>query len=209
MGRAVSVTQLMTKKRHLLPFEGAWLDSFGTPELGGSWLIHGDSGGGKTRLALQLCKYLTKFGRVAYNSMEEGDSESMRLAFAEVGMEEVKRRIVLLDNEPIAELRERLRKRKSADIVVIDSVQYSGMSYAEYKELRGEFRSKLLIIVSHAKGRLPDGKVAEKIRFDSFVKIYVAGYTAFVTSRYKTGTPVPFVIWKEEAEKCWGDKIKQ
>jgi len=124
MARAISVNQLLTKRRKLMAFEGEWLDCIGMPELSGSWFIYGNSGNGKTTFVLQLCKYLSKFGRVAYNSMEEGDSESMRLAFMRTGMEACKRRIVLLDNEPLNELMERLRKHKSQKIIVIDSIKY-------------------------------------------------------------------------------------
>ncbi len=39
----------------------------------------------QTRFALQLGKYLTHFGRVAYNSLEEGASVAMRTAFWKPG----------------------------------------------------------------------------------------------------------------------------
>ena len=199
MGRAVSVNQLLRKKRNLLPFDGIWLECFGNPELTGSWFIYGNSGNGKTSFVLQLCKYLTKFGRVAYNSMEEGDSESMRLAFMRSGMEECARRIVLLDNESIPELKVRLKKHKSQKIIVIDSVQYSGMTYLEYKELRNEFRDVLFIIISHAEGRNPADRRATSIRYDASVKIFVEGYKAYITSRYRAGDIKEYVIWDKAA----------
>lgn len=59
------------KVRHI-PFEGKWRDAFDLPERKGVWLIWGNSANGKTTFAMQLCKYLCQFGRVAYNSMEEG-----------------------------------------------------------------------------------------------------------------------------------------
>jgi hypothetical protein len=202
MARAISVSQVLSKKRKLMEFEGAFYDSFGRPEMAGSWIVWGGSGSGKTTFVMLLCKYLTKFARVCYNSMEEGDSESIKLAFQRVGMEEVKRRLILLDNEPMHELKDRLRKHKAPGIVVIDSIQYSGMSYAEYKAMRDEFKSTLFIIISHAEGKEPSNKVAKAVRYDSFVKIRVEGYKAFTTSRYGGGEP--FVIWKEGAEKYHG-----
>jgi hypothetical protein len=196
--RAVSVHQLLNQNFKVLEFDEEWLESFGEPELTGSWLIWGNSGNGKTRFALQLAKYLTTFGRkVAYNSMEEGASVSMRRAFAECGMQEVSRRIVLLDNESMVDLEERLSKRKSPDVVIIDSVQYSGMTYADYKRFRDKFRNKLFILISHAEGKHPEGRVARSIRFDAYIKIWVEGYRAFPMSRYGGGEP--YVIWEEGA----------
>ncbi len=188
-----------------LPFEGDWYEAIGKPEISGAWLIWGDSGNGKTRFALQLCKYLAQFCRVAYNSMEEGASKSMKKAFREVGMNEVRRNVILLDNEPISELKERLRKRRSPDVVVIDSVQYTGMSYRDYTALRAEFRNKLFILISHADGKNPAGRTAKSIRYDAFVKIRIEGYRAFALSRYGGGEP--FTIWEAGAKAYFSENL--
>lgn len=205
--RAISVTQLYTKKRNLLKTDGEWKALFGEPELTGAWLIWGESGSGKTTFVAKLAKYMTKFGRVAYDSLEEGDSESMKMAFIRVGMDEVKRKLILLPDESIEDLKIRLRQHKAPQIVIIDSLQYSGMSYNDYKELRREFKNVLFIIISHAEGKNPDGKVAKKIRYDAFVKIRVEGYKAFAVSRY--GSKEPMVVWQEGADKFHGmDALK-
>lgn len=188
-----------------LPFEGEWRNLVGLPELTGSWLIWGASGNGKTRFALQLCKEFARYCRVAYNSMEEGASKSMKKAFHEVGMGERRRRVILLDNEPISELKERLRMRRSPDVVVIDSVQYTGMTYRDYVQLRSEFRNKLFILISHADGKNPAGRTAKSIRFDAFVKIWVEGYKAFALSRYGGGEA--YTIWKAGADKYYNEDI--
>ncbi len=185
-----------------MAFTDEYLMSFGTPEMLGAWIIWGGSGSGKTTFVMMLCKYLTKFGRVAYNSMEEGDSESIKLAFLRVDMKAVRKRIIFLPNEPMDELKDRLRKHKAPEIIVLDSIQYSGMSYKDYKDLRNEFPNTLFLIISHAEGKEPSGKVAKSIRYDAFVKIRVDGYRAFVTSRYGGG--VPFDVWKEKAEEFHG-----
>lgn len=195
------MTELYTKKRKLLAFEGEWLEHIGQPEPSKSWLIWGDSSNGKTTYVLKLAKYLSRFGKVLYNSMEEGDSESMKNAFKRVGMEEVSRRVMLLDNEPIDELDERLSKKKAPRIVIIDTVQYAELTFKRYKELKEKHPNVLWIYVSHEDGKLPDGKVANKIRRDAMVKVRVEGFKAFPTSRY--GGLEPFVIWAEGADKYW------
>lgn len=201
--RAVSVSQLMATKYNEMDFINEWYLSFGKPELTGSWLIWGNSGNGKTRFALQLAKYLTQFGKVAFNSLEQGASLSMRSAFVEVGMEEVKRHIILLDKEPMPQLTERLEKPRSADIIIIDSLQYTRLRYDDYIKLCDRFRHKLFILISHADGKEPAGRVAKSIRFDSNIKIRVEGYKAFPVSRYGGGEP--YTIWHDGADEYWGN----
>ncbi len=194
--RALTAKDVMNYKPHLLDFDGRWLDLIGKPELTGTWLIWGNSANGKTRFALQLAKYMSKFARVAYNSLEEGLSQSMKAAISDVGMMDAKG-FLLLDKEPINELAERLRKRKSPDVIIIDSLQYTGMNYSDYKKLKDEFRNKLFIFVSHADGREPKGQVGKSIRYDAFVKIIVAGYMAKAESRYGGDKDSQYVVWQK------------
>lgn len=182
-----------------IALEGIWLESIGCPELTGCWIIWGLSTNGKTRYALQLARHLAKFCKVAYNSLEEGLSKSMQDALIDVGMDNVSKNFKLLDKEPMNELAERLRRRKSPDVIFIDSLQYTGMTYADYKQLRAEFRNKLFIFISHADGKEPKGNVGKSIRYDAFVKIPVIGYEAVPQSRFGGGKP--HVIW----QKGWDD----
>lgn len=201
--RAIPVNQLLNTKFRGLPFEGEWLESFGHPELTGSWLVWGNSGNGKTRFALQLAKYLTGFCKVAYNSLEEGVSLSLRTAIEQVNFNGSGRNLVLLDKEPIPELIARLEKPRSPEVIIIDSVQYTGLKYQEYKKLRDRFRRKLFILVSHAEGKMPEGRVAKSIRFDAMVKIWIEGYRAWPVSRYGGGQP--YTIWEEGAAKYYNN----
>ena len=175
MRRALTVRDIREYRPRTLPFEGDWQASIGTPELTGTWLVWGASANGKTRFALQLARYLSRFVRVAYDSLEEGLSLSMQRAIAEVGMADAKRNFVLLDKEPLPDLARRLSRQRSPQAVVIDSLQYTGLTYAGYRELRDRFRGKLFVFISHADGREPKGNVARSIRYDAFVKVYVEG----------------------------------
>jgi len=203
MSRAVSVSQLYNANHYPMSFSEQWFNLMGNPQRTGSIIIWGNSGNGKTRFALQLAKYLCEFGRVGYNALEEGASLSMKKAFIETGMQDVKRKIVLLDKEPIVDLFTRLEKRKSPDFIFIDSLQYSGMNYKQYQALVNEFRTKLFVLVSHADGKHPAGRVAKSIRFDANVKIYVEGYRAYAASRYG-GTGEPYTIWDKGAIDYYG-----
>lgn len=196
--KAISMHQLFTTKIRSLEFSGSWLDAIGSPEPSGTFLIWGNPKNGKTRFALQLAKYLATLGlRVAYDSLEEGVSKSMRDAIMDCNLQEVSRRFVLLDKEPVMDLLDRLARKKSPDVVVIDSIQYSGLSYASYKAMKDHFRRKLFILVSHAEGIKPAGRVASAIRYDANVAIWVEGYTAYAAGRYGGGEPL--TIWPEGA----------
>lgn len=104
------------------------------------WLIWGDSGSGKTTFTLQLCKYLAGFGRVAYDSLEQGLSLSLQRAWERVDMAEAGSNIILLNKEELPELRARLSKRKSPEIVVIDSLQYlDPFTWRLFKALKKDY----------------------------------------------------------------------
>jgi len=206
--RALSVDEILKYKPEVLDFTGRWYDSFGKPELSGCWLIYGGSGNGKTRFVLQLCKYLTRFGKVTYDSLEEGLSKSFQTGIIAVNMIETGGKFTLLDKEPIPELIERLKKRKSADIVAIDSVQYSGLNKDSAKKLVDMFPKKLFLFISHSEGRVPAGRTANAIKFHANVKLFIEGYMIqHPVSRYAEGICKPFTIWEEGANKYWSENI--
>lgn len=212
MGRAISNKNVLTAKFEVAEFDGAFLASFGKPELRGSWIVYGGSGSGKTTFLMQLCKYLTRFRRVAYNSLEQGLSLSLQKAWERVRMDEAGSRIILLNKESLKDLRVRLSKKQSPDVVVIDSVHYwFGLKVADAMKLKDDFPNKLFIFVSHEKRGQPDGVVAEKIRYDSEIKMRVEGYKVFVTTRYEVAERgeggADFVIWEQGAQEYWVNKM--
>lgn len=188
-----------------IPFEGDWYQAFSTPERTGVWFVWGGSGNGKSSFVMQLCKELCKYGKVAYNSLEEGSSLSVKNALERVNMQEVNRRFSLLDCEPIEVMSQRLIKRKQADFVVIDSFQYSQLTYKAYIKLKEKHKNKLLIFVSHAEGKQPSGRAAKSVMYDAALKIYVEGYKALSKGRYIGPNGGFYVIWREGVEKYWGD----
>ena len=205
--RAISAAALARKKFIEMPLEGNWQRLIGCPERTGSWFVFGESGQGKTSFLMMLAKELTRFGKVAYNSLEEGARSSMQELLADVNMKAVGNRFVLLDREPIDELNQRLLKQRSSDIIIIDSVQYSFLDTRGYKRLIDAHPRKLFIFNSHAEGKRPIGRTARSIEFDADVKIHVEGFKAFCRSRHSRGiVPAPFVIWEAGAANYWNEK---
>jgi hypothetical protein len=204
LSKAISVKELYDTKYKELAFEGEWEEHMGRPEHTGSIFVWGRSGHRKTTYVAMFAKYLTNFGRVAYDSLEEGKSKSMREAFKRARMEEVAGKIILLNKEPIAQLRERLMKHKAPNIVVIDSVQVARMKYEDYRNLIDHFPKVLFILVSKAKGKEPRGNAAEEMRYDSNVTVYVEGGRAFIDkSRYGGGKYID--VDPEKAAKYWAE----
>lgn len=203
--RAISIDQIYKMKFKTMNLKGEFAGAFGAPEMSGSWLIWGNSSNGKTRLCMQLAKHLSEFGKVAYNTLEEGARMSFQNAVIENRMQECKRgKFVILDGEKYEELVERLGRRNSPDIIIIDSIQYFGIDLRKYKKLRTMFPKKLFIYVSHAQGIHPKGNLAISVRYDADLKIRVEGFKAFPTGRLNGGGN-EFVIWENGARNYWAE----
>lgn len=204
MKRAYSVKNVMSASFRTVGTEGRWRECIGDPEFGGSWLVYGPPKNGKTSFAMMLARYLAESRRVAYDSVEEGLSLSIRAALDRSGMDGAGRRFVVLDKEGAEELAERLSRRCSPDVVIVDSIQFLGLKWSEYKMLKERFPHKLFIYVSHIEGTVPEGSVARRIWRDSNVYFRVEGFRAFPTGRYGGGATID--IDETLAKEYWGLK---
>ena len=206
MARALSVKDVLSMKKAVLPFEGKWADAFGQPERTGIWFVRGNSGNGKTSFVMQMCKELCKYGRVVYDSLEEGDSLTVQESFIRHGITAANRRLQLLNCEPLPELSKRMTGRKSPDFYVVDSFRYAQTGYREYIKFKEAHRDKLVIFTSHADGRNPEGRAARSVMYDSTLKVWVEGYRAFSKGRF-IGATGEFVVWGGGAAKYFGKSL--
>ena len=210
MAKAISNRNVLNAKFKVSDFTGKWLASFGKPELCGSWIIYGKSGSGKTSFALELCKYLSGFKKSAYDTMEQGLSLSFQKAWQRAEMHEAGNNVVVLNKEGIKELKERLKKKKSADIIIIDSlICLVGFTRRDYLKLLEEFPTKLFIFLCHEKNSNPDPAIGETIKRLADIKIRIEGYKAFINTRYSDtdkGEGIEdFVIWEYGANEYWAN----
>ncbi len=202
--RALTPDNIRNKRRKIYEFDGDWQEAFGNIEQGARILIYGESGNGKTRFMLRFAKYLSQFGRVAYNSLELGDSLALDLALQDEG---INKGLLIYNRETVEMIEKRLKRHKSPDIILIDSLQYfrddngNGLSYGRYIKFTSQFPNKTLIFISHGEGKQPAGRVAKSVKFDSDCKVFVKGFRAFVTSRYGGGAPM--TIWEQGAREYW------
>ena len=200
--RAYSPGEILDMKIPCYEFSGQWKAAVGNPARTGTWIIWGASGNGKSSFVMQLAKYLCEFGRVIYDSLEEGASLSFQKSLKRHGMDETGNRLIVLDREPMEMLGERLARKKSPGIVIVDSFQYSGLNYQTYQAMKERHRNKLLIFISHAEGAHPAGRAAKKVEFDADVKIFVSCFRAICKSRFLDHPGEPIVIWDEGAAKA-------
>ena len=201
MKRALSVRDILDKKYDTFPFEGKWKEAFGTPERVGVWFIWGNSGNGKTSFVMQLCKE----DRVVYDSLEEGACLTVQNNLKMHGMSEVSRRLAFVQ-EDMEALKTRLRRHKSYNIVVVDSFQYTRMSYRDYIALKEAFPGKLFIFISHARGKNPKGDAAESVMYDATLKIWIEGGKAFSKGRF-IGETGEYIAYPKLAEEYWSDNV--
>lgn len=201
---AKGVREFLSMKFDTLPFEGEWYEAFGTPESRGVWLVWGKSGSGKTSFVMMLCKELCKYGRVVYDSLEEGFCLAMQNTVRRFGMMEVNRRF-LLTCETMEELSLRLNRQKAPNFVVIDSLQYTGLTFPKFKKFKDQHKDKLLIFISHASGENPAGRTAVQVLHNACMKIYVEGKRAKCHGR-TIGPKGYYDVWPEEAEKYFGER---
>lgn len=198
--KAKSYTDIKKMKFKTFPFEGEWKESFGEPEMNGCWFVYGLSGQGKTNLLMQLAKYLTNFGKVFYNTLEEGPRQSFKTALERNNMQGLGTAFSF-ESDKFPVLKARLEKKRSPNIIIIDSWQYLGATLADYEKLRAAFPKKLFIINSHASGSKPKGSIAESIMYDADIKIHVRDFAADIISRFGGGKQ--YIIW----EKGYRDNI--
>lgn len=206
MKKALSSTDILTKKYELIEWEGAWFDNFDHPEACGSWFISGHSGNGKTSFMLELAKQLAKIDRVLFNSLEEANSRTMQKAWKRHNVADCGRKIQLITDKYEA-LRARLKKRQSPRFIITDSFQYTGMTFDQYMSLKEEFPNKLFIWNSQMDGSKPMGKTAIRINYDADLKIWIEGFKAFSKGRYQGKQWAQgLTIWEEGANVYWSNK---
>lgn len=209
MARVLGLKQLLQKKyKFLEDLPAEIIHSFGRLTHNFIMIVWGQSANGKSNFLMQFLKAIMPYGKVLYVALEEGFEASTQFnALRSLNEEEHSGKIEFADHEMDFEaLCAKLDKKKSPRFIVIDSVQYWHITLEQYKMLKKKFsKKKSFIFISHAKGKVPDGYVADKIRYDSTIKSRVEGFVVFVASRL--GGNNPYIIWEEGAKKYWGKKF--
>ena len=182
--KAISVKTLREKKFHLLDFDGEWKEKMGDPEQGFRAMFYGPSGSGKTTEVLRFADYLAQhFGKVMYNSWEEGISKSIQDTVISQNLQADG--LFFFDGLSYEEMCEKA-KRGRYRFVIIDSIQYMGFTYSQYQEFNRRFKAKGLILISQVNGK---GKArgGEQILHAVDMKVGIDAGKANYRSRYRKG----------------------
>lgn len=210
MAKVLGLKQLLQRKYSFLDnLPERIANSFGKLTMNFIMIVWGQSANGKSSFMMDFLKAIMVYGKVLYVALEEGFEATTQMnALRQLTEEDHSGKIEFADHEMnYDELVKKLKKKKSPKFIVIDSVQYWDVTYDKYKKLKEMFPKKTFIFLSHASGKIPDGKTADKIRYDAGVKVRIEGFVAFVACRY--GGNNPYVIWEEGAKRYWGKSYKK
>lgn len=209
MKRSLSASQVLSVRNSTLGVSEEWSGCLGE-EIARTGVVFfwGNSGNGKSSAVMSFAKMLTAYGTVLYVSREEGFSLSFQNMLSRFSMTDCGVRFQVSDDGNVEQLVERLEKQRSPEFVVIDSVQMLGMTFKEYRALKDRFPRKLIVLVSQAAGKQPDGRPATRMMYDADLKIWVEGYTAYSKGRF-IGPTGNYRVWDEGAERYWTGKAKE
>jgi chromosomal replication initiation ATPase DnaA len=196
--QAVSIKRFYAMKFEHYPFTGEWLEHFGKPEKYKLWFIMAHVNSGKTHGVAMVAKYFSEMAPVLYVAYEEGVGESLRTALKRMGVTP-KTKISIIDRESISELTVRLKKHKSPEIVIIDTIQHADTDRTEFIAFLKAFPNKQFIVISHMEGKLPEGRLAKFCHQYAFIKGTIKGFQMLISSRFGGGKPM--VIWQEGVER--------
>lgn len=173
-----------------------WAEHLGTVCENFRMLIEGPSGHGKTEYVMQLAKMLAKhYGKVHLNSVEQGKSSTLKIAFKRNKMHEVKPgKLMLADKSQrvFDAYFQKVEKPNSGRVLIIDSLDYMKLTFDQYKQLHERFPHKSIIIVCWND---PMDTNAKKIKYTCDIKVEVKDFRAKIRSRF--GGNKPYTIWDQ------------
>ncbi len=186
-------------------------------------IFYGNSGNGKTngtaiflKAILKALLRITPSVKCEYVAYEEGHAMTIQETFINRHkfLDELGNVMLLTDHYTFEELQQRMRKRKSAKIWVIDSIQAARFTEQQCAELKREFvngrKKKIIIWVSwaEASGKVPHGSTAKAVEYYANIKLQVKGLVIFPKTRYKRGEigGKNFVVHEPGARAYWKEK---
>jgi hypothetical protein len=193
--KSVSMHDVLNNKYKMLNLDPEWRKYIGHPQENFKMIVYGESGGGKTTFVMRLCVALTKLGKVYYDSAEEGEGATIQAAAQRCNVKELcaKGSFMLGDRDSYDDLVYKLSQKRSAQFVVLDSLQYMNLTEEQFKKLVAMFKRKVFIVISWSSGPTPKGKVAKAIEYMADIKTYVSNGVAISRSRF--GPTEPFEIY--------------
>jgi energy-coupling factor transporter ATP-binding protein EcfA2 len=189
MGSSISIHSIMGKKYPTYDFTPELISIIGDAEKNFKMIVWGQSGNGKTTFVANLCKILTAYGKVYYNSVEQGEGKSIQDMARLCKLDQCEKgSFVIGDRDTFDEMVIKLETNRCR-FAVIDSAQYMDLSIVQYKFLIQKFKRKSFIIISWEKGSEPKGEAAQAMRYMVDIKCRVHKGIAYVDSRFGATEP--------------------
>lgn len=206
MNKTLSIKNLYDKKHKTFPFSEDWARVMGEPERSGAWIVWGPEKNGKTRFALVLAEYLSQFEKTLYISAEEGTGKAFVDSCAWAGINPNKKGLNFSEYEPLEEVSEYLKKRKSARIVVIDNITiYSDeLKNGGFRKLLKDHPEVLFIFLAHEDRGEPYTATAKLCRRLAKIIVHVQGLACTVSGRCPGGR---LIIDEEKSRICFGQNL--
>lgn len=200
MSKSLSVHTLMKKTYSTYKLAPEWEQAIGEVEKNFKMFVCGPSGHGKTTYVLKLCKHLSAFGKVFFNSMEQGDSKSLQKAMEHCKLEECEKgSFIIGDRLTFEEMMQKLKKNR-ARFVVLDSLDYMTLTTRQYKIMTERYPRKAFIIISWSRtSGEPKTQPAKDIEYMADIKVRVKNGVA--TARGRFGHTVPYRIFEMEGQR--------
>lgn len=143
----ITGADLAKKRFNNLQFDGKWKELLGLPEHGFYGIIWGDGKAGKSFFTIELAQYLTKFGKVAYMSFEEGAGQTIQMKVNEKQAYD----ITIFDCSSPQQMEKYLEN--GFEFVVVDSATKAGIDSAFMEELRLKRpQTAFIVILQTVKG---------------------------------------------------------
>lgn len=210
--RALTVANVLETKVEKIEFKGRFYDVFGHPQKKGRWFIWGLSSSGKSSFVMQLIKEFARTEKTLHVSLEESlDDENLQDRLRLFNMQDVSSNYKAVDDN-LSDLTDRLNRRGSAQVVVIDSAPYffmnSNSPFSDYMDFTRKFKNKTLIFIGHASGQQPKSELENRIMYDATQKVIVSGYLATNKGRKYGPNATQFVVWQKGYEDLHGQTPK-
>ncbi len=206
MSKALTLNNLYKKKFKTMPFDGIHKEIFGTPTIGGIWLIYGAEKHGKTWGGVLLADYLSQFEKVLYVSAEQGIDLEFQQSIKRAKLDSNNSKVQFLEYEPIEDIKEKLKRRRAPKIVVLDNLTiYNEELRAKgVKSLIQEFPNVTFIMVAHEERNKPYTATAMMASKLAKVIIRVQGLMMTVGGRVPGGV----IAIDEEKAQLFHGKIE-
>lgn len=200
MAETFSFQRLAKRQFKSYDWDGFLLETLGNCERNFSMLIWGQSAQGKSTFVMMLMKELMQYGKIYFNSIEQGEGLSLQQASERLGLTEVKATEISIGNKHSYSQMVKTLEKNRANFVIIDSIDYMGLTADQYRELRSQFPNKAFIMISwEGYGKKPQTQAGKDIRYMSDIKCRVDSGVAITESRF--GETKPFVILPEKAKE--------